>query len=75
MPSVNSGLSTKELVEIMNMFDIYVQYAICEGFGMPQVEAAACGIPIASVDYSAMNDIVHKLNGYKKFNSYSFNCK
>lgn len=64
MPSVNSGLSTKELVEIMNMFDIYVQYAICEGFGMPQVEAAACGIPIASVDYSAMNDIVHKLNGY-----------
>jgi hypothetical protein len=48
----------------MNTFDIYVQYAICEGFGMPQVEAAACGIPIASVDYSAMSDVVNKLNGY-----------
>jgi hypothetical protein len=31
---------------------------------MPQVEAAACGIPIASVDYSAMTEIVSKLDGY-----------
>lgn len=30
---------------------------------MPQVEAAACGIPIAAVNYSAMSDIVKKTNG------------
>jgi hypothetical protein len=31
---------------------------------MPQVEAASCGVPIASTDYSAMSDVVRKLNGY-----------
>jgi hypothetical protein len=35
-----------------------------EGIGMPQIEAAACGIPMMSVDYSAMSDVVRKLGGY-----------
>ena len=64
MPNVSSGLSQQDLNIIFNTFDFYVQYAICEGFGMPQVEAGAAGVPIASVDYSAMNDVVNKLNGY-----------
>lgn len=63
-PSSNAGVSNDQLSVIYNTFDIYVQYAICEGFGMPQVEAASCGVPIVSVDYSAMTDIVKKLNGY-----------
>lgn len=33
----------------------------CEGAGIPQIEAGACGIPIATVDYSAMIDIINKL--------------
>ena len=71
MPNVSSGVSSEQLASIMNCFDIYVQYAICEGFGMPQVEAAACGVPIASTDYSAMNDVVNKLNGFPvKVNQY-----
>jgi glycosyltransferase involved in cell wall biosynthesis len=64
MPNVSAGVSSKTLSTIINSFDIYVQYAICEGFGMPQVEAASCGVPIASVDYSAMSDVVRKVNGY-----------
>lgn len=36
----------------------------CEGFGMPQVEAASCGVPVFSVDYSAMSDVVRKVNGF-----------
>ena len=63
-PSVADGLTTEQLSEVYNLFDLYVQYAICEGFGMPQVEAGACGIPIATVDYSAMCDIVKKLDAY-----------
>lgn len=62
MPSVTDGFSSEKLAEIYNIFDIYVQYAICEGFGMPQVEAGACGVPIMTVDYSAMCDVVKKLN-------------
>jgi len=62
MPSVTNGITSEKLCEIYNTFDLYVQYAICEGFGMPQVEAGACGIPIATVEYSAMVDIIKKLD-------------
>lgn len=48
---------------LLNLMDVYVQYAICEGFGMPQVEAGACGVPVMAVDYSAMSDVVRKLGG------------
>lgn len=61
MPTVTSGIGTDKLAEIYNIFDTYIQYSICEGFGMPQVEAAACGIPIITINYSAMVDIINKL--------------
>lgn len=71
MPNVANGLTQEDLNIIYNIMDIYVQYAICEGFGMPQVEASSAGLPVASVDYSAMQDVVHKLNGYPiKVNQY-----
>jgi glycosyltransferase involved in cell wall biosynthesis len=63
--SVMNGITTPKLVEIYNLFDLYVQYAICEGFGMPQAEAGSCGVPIATIAYSAMNDIIQKLEAYK----------
>ena len=64
MPNVSSGITQQELNTIYNTFDLYVQYAICEGFGMPQVEAGAAGVPIASVNYSAMQDIIQYLKAY-----------
>lgn len=63
MPTSDFGVDNKQLADIINCFDIYVQYAICEGFGMPQVEAAACGVPIMAVNYSAMESIVKNLRG------------
>ena len=62
-PNVGKGVSREQLGEIYRTMDLYCQYAICEGLGMPQVEAAACGVPLASVDYSAMADIVAKTKG------------
>jgi len=35
----------------------------CEGLGMPAIEAASCGIPIASVDYSAMTEVCRNVGG------------
>lgn len=63
-PNTHEGISREELAEIYNLMDVYVQYANSEGQGVPQVEAGACGIPIMSVDYSAMEDVVRKLGGY-----------
>lgn len=64
LPNSFTGVSRKILAEVTGMFDCYVQYAICEGFGMPQVDAAACGVPVFAVDYSAMSDVVRKLGGF-----------
>lgn len=63
MPTTHSGVSSEKLADIINCFDLYVQYSICEGFGMPQVEAAFCGIPVLSVDYSAMSSVVRNIKG------------
>lgn len=62
-PNSSVGISREVLGQVMNLFDVYCQYANSEGFGMPQVEAAACGVPVMAVDYSAMSDVVRKLGG------------
>lgn len=62
-PNPQFGVTKETLGRIYNLFDVYVQYAVCEGAGMPQIEAASCGVPIMAVNYSGMEDIVAKLNG------------
>ena len=63
MTNPNTGVSEETLSQIYGVMDLYIQYATNEGAGMPQIEAAACGVPVMSVDYSASSDIVRKLNG------------
>jgi glycosyltransferase involved in cell wall biosynthesis len=63
LSNVKNGLSYEDLARVINMFDLYVQYANCEGFGLPQVEAAACAIPVAGTDYSAMESVLRQLEG------------
>lgn len=64
MPMTNFSAQNTELAKIYNCFDVYVQYATNEGFGIPMVEAACCGVPVVAVDYSAMSDVVRKVNGF-----------
>ncbi len=64
-PNVQLGINNDQLNDVYNLFDIYVQYAICEGLGIPQLEAASCGIPIFSVNYSGMEEITSKVDGVK----------
>ena len=61
MPNAQNAVSEEWLSAIMNCFDLYVQYSICEGFGMPQVEAASCGVPVMSMDYSAMSSVIKNI--------------
>lgn len=55
-PNANHSCPRNVLADIMKTFDLYVQYSICEGFGMPITEAQACGVPTMAVRYSAMED-------------------
>jgi glycosyltransferase involved in cell wall biosynthesis len=63
LPTYQVGVTDEGLAQIYNLFDLFVQYSICEGFGMPQVEAAACGVPVIAVDYSAMSSVLKNIKG------------
>jgi glycosyltransferase involved in cell wall biosynthesis len=62
LPNTRAGIHHADLAAIYNLFDVYVQYASSEGIGIPQMEAAACGVPLLSVNYSGMEDVVTHLN-------------
>lgn len=63
MPNTHSGVEEKDLIEIFNLMDIYVQPAICEGWGLPIMESKACGVPGLYQNYSAMEDHVENGGG------------
>lgn len=59
----SEGLERTNLAKAYNLMDVFVQYANAEGLGMPQIEAASCGIPVMAIDYSAMSEVVRKVGG------------
>lgn len=61
---ISNSIDETELSKIYNCFDIYVQYANSEGFGMPQLEAASCGLPVVSTYYSAMRSVIDNIAGF-----------
>jgi glycosyltransferase involved in cell wall biosynthesis len=65
LPTVKDGFTQEELIKVYQSFDLYVQYSNCEGFGMPILEAAGCGVPVVVTDNSAMTDLANNLNGYR----------
>jgi len=63
MPGTHSGVSEDDLIELFNLIDIYIQPAICEGWGLPIMESKACGIAGLYQNYSAMEDHVENGGG------------
>ena len=58
---INNPINEQELALVYNLMDLYVQYANSEGFGMPQLEAAQCELPVISTYYSAMQSVVDNI--------------
>lgn len=78
MPDGHNNVDNATLNKIFNIFDVYVQLASREGFGIPQIEAAACDIPVVTMDYAGMTDIINNIGAYKielldKYLSYPMN--
>lgn len=44
--------------EFLNSLDIFVYPSVGEGFGMPPLEAMACGLPVLASDATSMPEIV-----------------
>lgn len=64
LPNTSVGVPREALPLVYNLMDVYVQYANSEGLGLGAIEAAACGVPVMAVDYSAMADVVKKVEGW-----------
>lgn len=60
---IGNKIDEVELNRVYNLFDAYIQWANSEGWGMPQLEAAYAGLPIISVDYSAMESLIANIQG------------
>jgi len=54
------GLPDSEMVLLYNSFDILLNPARREGFGLPILEAMACGKPVIGHDFSSMPDLIGK---------------
>ena len=51
-------LSEKELVFLYNGADLFVYPSLYEGFGIPPLEALACGTPVLSSNISSIPEVV-----------------
>jgi len=63
MPNASVGVTTEDMSVIFGAMDLYIQPHTAEGFGIPVIEAAKCGIKSASTDYSAQEDIIRRVGG------------
>ncbi|MGB9940899.1 glycosyltransferase family 4 protein [Methanosarcina sp.] len=51
-------LSERELAELYNAVDLFVFPSLYEGFGMPPLEAMACGTPVITSNTSSLPEVV-----------------
>jgi glycosyltransferase involved in cell wall biosynthesis len=52
------GLPAEMMALIYNAADVYMGASMSEGFGIPLIEAQACGLPVVTTDFSAMPELV-----------------
>jgi len=61
-----SPVSNSALARIYNAADVYIQNSVAEGFGLPIVEAMACGTPPIVPDNSAQRELVRGEDGEER---------
>jgi len=61
---VKKRLSEKEMGELYGKSDVYFSLSRAESFGLPFLEALACGKPSVCLDYSGQRDFLDGENAY-----------
>lgn len=60
---IGNRMEDSDLAKVYNLFDVYIQWANSEGFGIPAIRAAGCGLPVVLMNYSAMASIAENIGG------------
>ena len=55
---VTGPVSSEELIDLYNLADIFVFPSLYEGFGIPPLEAMACGTPVICSNASSLPEVV-----------------
>ena len=55
---VYCGLMPNDLSQMYGGFDVLLNASRSEGFGLPMIEAAACGVPTIATDFTSMTELV-----------------
>ena len=53
-----AGYSDEEMAKLYNCFDVLMQCSLGEGFGVPIIEAGACGVPTIGSDFSSIPGVM-----------------
>ena len=52
------SMPPEKMAKLYNGFDVFLNLARGEGFGVPIMEAQACGVPVVATDFTAMTELV-----------------
>lgn len=52
------AVSSKELIDLYNLADLFVFPSLSEGFGIPPLEAMACGTPVVCSNATSIPEVV-----------------
>ena len=58
MWQLQANLPPEKMAEIYSTLDVLLMPSGGEGFGIPLIEAQACGTPVITTDFTAMSDLV-----------------
>lgn len=62
-PGSSNGITREQLLYTMGAWDAYIQFAVCEGWGIGQSDAKLMGVPTLGGDYSATGDLSNEPGG------------
>jgi len=51
-------VESADLVSLYNAASLYISISLCEGFGLPFIEAMACATPVIAADSTAISEVV-----------------
>lgn len=55
--ALHIGIPPQTVASLYNMFDVLAMPSMGEGFGIPLIEAQACGVPVITTDWTAMTEL------------------
>jgi len=61
---ITDYLTETDMCNWYNSLDVFVNCAHCEGFGLHQLEAMACGVPVISPKYGGVAEFFDETVGY-----------